>query len=102
MNGAQCNGPRCGRFQEHPNFGWLFLAQNPAAYDALSPLASLMPGHGPQLAGTFCSYSCVADFSTVAAAAIEEARGVEPQPTGTGWPDPGTYRTQDQHRGDRT
>lgn len=86
MNGAQCDGPRCARFGEHPNPGWLFLAVNQP--DPMSILAAVLPGHhpAPVLAGTFCTYTCVADYATVAAAALEAATGTEPKPTGTGWP----------------
>ena len=90
MIGAECNGPQCGRFGEAPNPGWLLLAKNPPLADglaALFPGLPGLPGHGPTLAGTFCSPACVADYAYLMAVETGPATGTEmPLRSGTGWP----------------
>ena len=85
MNGTQCD--TCRVFTSDPQAGgWLFLAQfNPAGQ---SPFAAMLGGGGgPELAGTFCSLLCLAEYAYARLAAEGITPSGERLPgTGTeGW-----------------
>ena len=62
MNGLQCD--TCRKFALPPADGWFVLAQNQPLQ--MSPLLGPVGG-GSELAGTFCSIACVAQYAYVRA-----------------------------------
>ena len=63
MTGLQCD--TCRKFALPPADGWFVLAQNQPA--DMSPLAMFSSPGGSELAGTFCSITCVAQYAYVRA-----------------------------------
>jgi hypothetical protein len=71
MMGSQCD--MCRKFAPQPCGDWLVLVRQ----EQPSFLAAITGHAGTGVAGTFCSWRCVAEYAYVQAAAGDAAKGTE-------------------------